>query len=276
MLMHCGPAVTPRILPIAIARYACAGFRFATVEELLAREAGVEATVECPPPRLLPRPGRAEDEPSAEGARTPALGAALTGNEWRLVEAASGEALEPLAPDDLLTLRVAGRMASGSVGCDAYAVPVSVAPGGSLSFGRLVRSTEGCGDGGSVLRFGASDPVGILGEWVVSALADDDWTLAATSEIGQVTASFGPTGTLRGSTGCNPYVGGYGIRDDGITAGPLLVRLAACGEAHGELESRFVVALRQAATWELRDSTLELRDSSGRLILLLTPRSPAR
>lgn len=105
-------------------------------------------------------------------------------------------------------------MASGVVGCDAYAVPISVATGGSLSFGRLVRSTEGCGDGGSVqandylglltsmvgyrvvdgrldlldaegrerLRFEATDPVGIVGEWVVVALASDDGTLEARQE----------------------------------------------------------------------------------------------
>ena len=306
VLMHCGPAVTPRILPIVIARYACAGFRFATVEELLAGEAGVEATVACPPPKLPRRLAQAEEGPAAEGPRGPALDAELTGKEWRLMEAASGEALEPLAPDDLLTLRFAGRMASGSVGCDAYAVPVSVATDGTLSFGRLVRSTEGCGDCGSVqandhlglltstvsyrivdgrldlldakgreiLRFGASDPVGIIGEWAVVALESDDGTLEAPQEVGVVTATFGATGTLRGSTGCNPYVGGYSIREDGITAGPLLVGAADCGEHGDTLEGRFIAAMRSAAGWELRDTTLELRDSGGRLLLVLAPRSP--
>ncbi|HKZ92450.1 MAG TPA: META domain-containing protein, partial [Candidatus Limnocylindrales bacterium] len=88
------------------------------------------------------------------------------------------------------------------------------------------------------------------------------------------TATFAPTGTLRGSTGCNPYIGGYSIRKDGITAGPLLMGPAACGEERDALESRFIAAMRSVARWELRDSSLELRDTGGRLILVLVPRSP--
>lgn len=88
-----------------------------------------------------------------------------------------------------------------------------------------------------------------------------------------MTATFGPTGTLRGSTGCNPYVGGYSIRDDGIMVGPLLVGPAACGDEGDAPEGRLIAAMRSAATWELRDATLELRDTAGRLILVLAPRS---
>ncbi len=47
VLMHCGPAITPHILPALIRRYACAGFRFVTVPELLAGDAGVQANVRC-------------------------------------------------------------------------------------------------------------------------------------------------------------------------------------------------------------------------------------
>ncbi len=63
ILMHCGPEVTPRILPIVIARYACDGYRFAALDELLAGGPGVEAEVSCPPPKL----------PAAER-RRPAVG----------------------------------------------------------------------------------------------------------------------------------------------------------------------------------------------------------
>ena len=56
VLMHCGPEVTPRILPIVIARYACAGYRFATLADLLAGGQGVAARVSCPPPRLPAAP----------------------------------------------------------------------------------------------------------------------------------------------------------------------------------------------------------------------------
>jgi peptidoglycan/xylan/chitin deacetylase (PgdA/CDA1 family) len=60
ILMHCGPDLTPKMLPVVIERYACRGFSFATVEELLAGSAGHEATVDCPP---LPLPARTHRRP---------------------------------------------------------------------------------------------------------------------------------------------------------------------------------------------------------------------
>ncbi len=59
ILMHCGPEVTPRILPIVIARYACAGYRFATLSSLLAGKRGKRAHVDCPAPPLPARGTRA-------------------------------------------------------------------------------------------------------------------------------------------------------------------------------------------------------------------------
>ncbi len=57
ILMHCGPDVTPRILPIIIARYACDGYRFTTLDDQLAGRRGVVANVTCPPPHLPARAG---------------------------------------------------------------------------------------------------------------------------------------------------------------------------------------------------------------------------
>jgi len=58
ILMHCGPEVTPRILPVVIARYACAGYRFAELDGLLAGRRGVRAKVTCPAGALPPAPKR--------------------------------------------------------------------------------------------------------------------------------------------------------------------------------------------------------------------------
>lgn len=70
ILMHCGPDLTPKMLPVVIERYACRGFSFATVEELLAGSAGHEATVDCPPLPLPPkthrRPGRGDASPDPD------------------------------------------------------------------------------------------------------------------------------------------------------------------------------------------------------------------
>ncbi len=65
VLLHCGPAITPLILPGLIRHYACAGYRFVTLEGMLARAPGVRARVDCggapgrgrPRPDPIPRPG---------------------------------------------------------------------------------------------------------------------------------------------------------------------------------------------------------------------------
>lgn len=69
VLMHCGPDITPKLLPSVIERYACRGFRFATVEELLAGSAGRAARVDCPPMPLPPktRPRRPASPPPNTG-----------------------------------------------------------------------------------------------------------------------------------------------------------------------------------------------------------------
>jgi peptidoglycan-N-acetylmuramic acid deacetylase len=304
VLMHCGPAVTPRILPAVIARYACLGYRFATLEDLLAGAAGVRATVACPPPALpgdalagTPDPSPAPSDPEpVEG---------IEGREWRLVEAAPLDGLVPVPARDVFTLRFGPSTASGHIGCDAYSARVSIEPPGSLSFGRFVRSAEACdagaplamdyqellaatvgyliGDGvlelldrgGLVrLRFTASAPTGVLGDWIVVAMAEEAGTLTVVRGAAPVTVTFGATGSLRGSTGCDTFIGGYSTRDHAVTAGPLLVGPASCGDELDALQARFLAAMRSIASWELRGPILVLRDATGLPILMLTPRSP--
>ena len=65
ILMHCGPAVTPEILPALIRHYACAGYRFVTVEGLAARDRGAEARVDCTSPDGQPAAGTGGAAPGA-------------------------------------------------------------------------------------------------------------------------------------------------------------------------------------------------------------------
>ena len=71
ILMHCGPDVTPRILPIIIARYACDGYRFVTLDDQLAGRRGVAARVTCPPPQLPARAGGAKAVSGVPDEETP-------------------------------------------------------------------------------------------------------------------------------------------------------------------------------------------------------------
>ena len=85
ILMHCGPAVTPAMLPIVIARYACAGYRFATVDELLAGGPGRRARVHCPAPPL-PEPAtrkhRRAPDPGASEPPMPDMASPSPPHRW--------------------------------------------------------------------------------------------------------------------------------------------------------------------------------------------------
>ncbi len=96
VLLHCGPAVTPDILPGVIRHYACAGYRFVTVPGLLARDPGVEADVDCtladrsgdptrgttpsPPPGRDPAEAAIVEELVSVGEHLLALAASLVGD----------------------------------------------------------------------------------------------------------------------------------------------------------------------------------------------------
>ena len=68
----------------------------------------------------------------------------MAGREWRLTDVRVGDALEPVTPDVVLTLRFEPRKVSGLVGCDVYIARSSMRSDGVVGFSRLVRSFDGC------------------------------------------------------------------------------------------------------------------------------------
>ncbi len=333
ILLHCGPAVTPRILPIVIARYACKGFRFATVEGLLAGEPGVEAKVTCPPPPLPARrngrdpkkasakPPGVKVAPQEPGTTEPAsnegsngqsaadqdpgaanIGEAARDEVWHLVELRSDEALEPVPAEVEITLQFGSQGASGAIGCDLYSTSTKMRANGALKLGRIRRSSEGCeaddqgwvdrylqtlsgvsgqsvadgrlellGDDRQILLgFVKGTPTHVLGEWSATSVADANGELVAVSEAAPISASFGATGTLRGSTPCSRYLSGYATRADTITIGPVLATESTCASD----EDAFIAGLGSATTWAIRDGILELRDADGRVVIQLEPFTP--
>lgn len=302
ILMHCGPEVTPKVLPLVIANYACEGYRFATVEALLAGEPGASAMVSCPPPRLssLAGPGGGA---TPSGPPDPSLRDLLKGRDWIVSQSAGEAGLAPVPAEVILTLRFGARQASGIVGCDTYQVSYSLKPDGAITFESATRSREPCPDpfaaaeadalfarmlasrglrlegdapelldaeGVTILGFSVAGRSGPLGDWVVVALSDDSGQLAPIGGDARLTAVFGATGVVRGSTGCREYSGGYSLRETAIMAGPLLVGTTQCGVEQEVLERRFLEALRASAAWEIvPPDRLLLRDADGRELMEL-------
>jgi peptidoglycan/xylan/chitin deacetylase (PgdA/CDA1 family) len=305
VLMHCGPEVTPRVLPVVIARYACDGFRFATVEGLLAGEPGVEAKVTCPPPKLPQRPVSARTEEADVGPYGQDLGAEAAGGEWQLTDIMDGDVLGPVPADVVFTLRFEPGKVSGVVGCDVYTARSPSRPDGALELSRLMRSFDGCdvgadssaspldllmstasqrivddvlelldADGRTLLRFAPSEPSGLVGDWIVSAVADDSGALLATEGGPPITATFASNGSLSGSTGCSAYRGGYSTFGSAVSAGPLLAAAAACEDDPAGAGARFLQALRSVTSWSLGVGVLELRDARDAVVLELLPNTP--
>lgn len=66
VLLHAGPAVTPRALPAIIARYRARGFRFVTLPELLGTPDGNVPTDPTSVATSAPPPSRSVDRPGAD------------------------------------------------------------------------------------------------------------------------------------------------------------------------------------------------------------------
>ena len=81
------------------------------------------------------------------------------------------------------------------------------------------------------------------------------------------TATFDTTaGTISGDAGCNQYSGPAVIDGTAITIGPLMSTKMACvDDAATGQEGAYLAALEAATTFELRGTTLELRDDTGAL-----------
>lgn len=299
VLMHCGPAVTARVLPLIIARYACRGFRFATVEGLLAGKAGVKAKTSCPAPELPVQGKRFRTDPAVSGTADPAEPDDLAG-DWRLSEGLDNGVLVPVPADTILTLHFEPKKVSGLVGCDVFVARSSLGPGGGVGFDRLMRSHDSCqtpdsvaagyleslmagvgqrivedglelldADGQVVLRFVPVDSTGLLGDWVATAMADTSGLLMPLGPDLALTANFGPTGVLTGSTSCASYRGGYSNSGASMQAGPLLTASVACADDPDGSAAAFLAALRSVAIWSLADATLKLSDPDARVVLEL-------
>ncbi len=91
-------------------------------------------------------------------------------------------------------------------------------------------------------------------------------TLVSVLPDTHVTAIF-DDGSIMDSGGCNDYQGGYEVKDDHISIGPLASNLAFCADPEGimEQEASFFLALESAARFQIVADRLELVSEIGEL-----------
>lgn len=86
-----------------------------------------------------------------------------------------------------------------------------------------------------------------------------------------VTAFFGPGGTLTGSAGCNSYTGTFTTGgSNAISIGPLSTTKIFCGEQGVmDQETTYLILLRTATSYEeTADGLLQLKNSAGKPVLV--------
>lgn len=81
----------------------------------------------------------------------------------------------------------------------------------------------------------------------------------------QITAEFGKSGDLIGSSGCNNYFGPYATEGENISMGPFGTTRKTCPEPEGvmEQEAEYLAALETAATYMIDGMTMNMRTADG-------------
>lgn len=80
-----------------------------------------------------------------------------------------------------------------------------------------------------------------------------------------ISLKFGTDRQASGNSGCNTYSGGYQASGNALKVGPLVSTQKACATPAGVMdqEQQYLAAIQNAATYEITDDRLTIRDSSG-------------
>jgi heat shock protein HslJ len=98
--------------------------------------------------------------------------------------------------------------------------------------------------------------------WQVTGVNTGD-ALESNAQIEAFTLEFGPDGTVSGNVGCNSFTGSYTTDGSSLSVSALASTTRACEPDLGALEQQYTAALEAATEFELRGSTLTLRDDAG-------------
>ena len=104
---------------------------------------------------------------------------------------------------------------------------------------------------------------GVEGAWKATGVNNGKGAVQTTTLTEQITAVFGPDGGLSGSGGCNDYNATYAVSGDALTLGPVAATKKACADDVMTEENAYFAALENVATFDIKGTTLTLRDVEG-------------
>jgi heat shock protein HslJ len=187
---------------------------------------------------------------------------------------------------------------SGSGGCNRYTGPYTV-DGSKLTFGALASTQMACigaasevesaylanlgksatytatsealtiydSSGASILVYAVAKPGTLVGAtWHATMINNGRQGVEPVVEGTDPTATFDAAGTVSGNATCNTFNGAAVVDGTSIAIGPLMSTKMACADERSSTqEAAYLAALENATVFEVRGSTLELRDADGAL-----------
>jgi heat shock protein HslJ len=238
------------------------------------------------------------------GAIGAAQGGQLEGVTWRLSTYVSdGKSVTVPAAVGATATFANGRV-SGSNGCNSYSGPYT-ASGSTLKVGPLASTMMACGpaqsaiesafmtafqdagsytatdvqltiydtSGAQVLVFEPQAALSLVGTpWNVVNYNNGKQATVSLALDSTITLEFGAEGTVTGNATCNTYNGSYKTDGDSVTVGPLATtRMACASEELNTQEQQYLAALQNAATYDITNGTLTIRDAAGASQVIATP-----
>jgi len=107
--------------------------------------------------------------------------------------------------------------------------------------------------------------------WTVSQLGDE-----AGSPLQALSLTFVGGDRVSGNDGCNAFSGSVTVKDSSIRIGDKLVgTMSACPDDVEARARRYRGSLLKANRYRIHDTTLELIDAAGKVLITLAPTSPS-
>jgi heat shock protein HslJ len=117
-------------------------------------------------------------------------------------------------------------------------------------------------------------PSGIEGTYTVTGINNGNQAVVSTEATSKASITFGPDGVVSGNTGCNSFSGSYTLDGSSLEInGDVAATMMACEDASQQVETQFLTALSEVASWERTGQTVTLRDHAGAIQITLTQES---
>jgi heat shock protein HslJ len=223
-----------------------------------------------------------------------AQGGQLEGVTWQLSTYVEGGTSVAVPDQVAATATFGSGRVSGNNGCNSYSGPYQ-ASGSTLTIGPLMSTLMGCGpvqsaletafmtlfqaagsytatdsqltifdtSGAKTMTFTPQPAATLEGAWDVTNYNNGKQATVGPVAGSTISLIFGADGSVSGNATCNTYNGTYTVDGDALTVGPLATTRMACAtEELNAQEAQYLAALQNAATWEIIDGSLWIRDAA--------------